>query len=259
MSRSTLKWPAALVALTTISTQIDSAQAQRERPGRAERREERQQGTQNMTPEQRRTFMQQRMQERMKNMTPEQRQRFQERMQQRQQGGGGGGFGGNGGDGGFGGNGGGGGFGGQGGPGGNFGGAQTRENRQRQVMVASGITDEAVQDAIILFLSTQEKERQPLLEMARQLNQSLANPETTSEQTTAALAAFRAAVAADKTRYDAALQELDAKIRYTTTPKIEAFLTLIGILGNEAPTVGGSSVIFAPQGRGNRAAAPQAE
>jgi hypothetical protein len=211
-----------------------------------------------MTPEQR----QQQWQQRMQNMTPEQRQRMQERMQERIQqlpeadraraeeairnndfttlgqlmGPGRGGPGGQGG---------------QGGRGGQN--AVSREERQRQLMTASAITDPAIQDAVIQFVVIQEAARRPLLEMARQLSRNLANPEVTAEANTTALANFRRAAAADQTRYEGALKALDAQISYSTNPKIETFLTLIGILGNEVMPLGGPSAIFAPApGQGGR-------
>jgi hypothetical protein len=261
MNTRTIRWIATPAAALAIASFVLPTQAQRERPSREERQEQRQERRQDMTPEQR----QQQWQQRMQNMTPEQRQRMQQRMQERIQqlpeadraraeeairnndfatlgqlmGPGRGGPGGQGGQGGW------------GGRGGQN--AVSREERQRQLMTASGITDPAIQDAVIQFVVTQEAARRPLLEMARQLSRNLANPEVTAEANTTALANFRRAAAADQTRYEGALKALDAQISYSANPKIETFLTLIGILGNEVMPLGGPSAIFAPApGQGGR-------
>jgi hypothetical protein len=256
MKISYTKCLVAPVMLSALASTVLPAHAQRERPSREERRGQRQERRQQMTPEQRQQAIQQRLQ----NMTPEQRQRmqqrFQERMQQmtpeqRQQAqqalqngdfaalqGMMGGRGGQGGRGGFGG-----------------GNAAAREERQRQLMVQSGITDKTVQDTIIEFVRTQEQARRPLLQMARDLSQNLAT--RPNEEITTVLAAFRKAAADDQTRYEAALKELDQKIQYSANPKIETFLTLIGVIGNEVLPIGGPAAVFPPPaggqgGRGGR-------
>jgi hypothetical protein len=251
MKISNQKFLVAPVMLTAIVGSMLPTHAQRERPSREERQDQRQQRRQQMTPEQR----QQQWQQRMQNMTPEQRQRMQQRFQERMQnmtpeqreqaqqavqngdfgalqGMMGGGRGGQGGQG----------MGGQN--------AASREERQRQLMTNAGITDQATQDAIVAFVAAQEVARRPLLEMARNLSLTLNNPNATAEQTTTGLAAFREASVADQTRYETALKELDTQIRYSTNPKVETFLTLIGVLGNEVAPLGGPNVVFAQGGRG---------
>jgi hypothetical protein len=260
MNTRNFRWIATPVAAFAVASFVLPAQAQRERPSREERREQRQERREDMTPEQR----QQQWQQRIQNMTPEQRQRLQQSVQERMQQlpeadrvraeeamrngdfatlgqlmGQGGGPGGQGGAGQ-------GGWGGRGGQGN----AVSREERQRQLMTASGINDPAIQDAVIQFVVTQEAARRPLLEMARQMSRNLANPEVTAEANTTALANFRRAAATDQTRYEAALKALDAQISYSTNPKIETFLTLIGILGNEVMPLGGPTAIFAQAGPG---------
>ena len=107
-----------------------------------------------------------------------------------------------------------------------------------------GIVEKDVQDAILAFLTAQETARQPLVGMARRLNGELADANVTDEQTSAALAEFRKAVADDQVRYQNALRDLDAKINYTSKPRLEAFLTMIGVIGPEASALGRGGRIF---------------
>ena len=53
------------------------------------------------------------------------------------------------------------------------------------------------------------------------------------------LADFRAAVAAEKTRREAALKQLDEDISYSKNPRLDALLTMGGLIGDEASYVGG--------------------
>jgi hypothetical protein len=260
-----------------MSTQ--AAFAQREAPTRQDRRQQRQQETANMTPEQRAQFMQQRFQERLKNATPEQRARMEQRMQQMQeqaraqgidpndpaammqlmQRGGRGGNGGN--------------------AGGRGGGAPldpaAREAQRRQMMMSAGIYDKATQDDILAFIVAEEQARQPLLQLARAAATAL-TPATrfngtpvvqadgvtpvapTPESEAAVASAFEAyttALEADKVRHQKALDSLDASISYKNNPRLKAFLSLVGIIDNEALALGGAPAIFnsGPAGRGNRA------
>ena len=111
-------------------------------------------------------------------------------------------------------------------------------------MQAAGITDPETMDAIKQFVADQRTARKPLLAMAKKIATSLPLKTTTDEAMTASLTAFRKAVADDQVRYDKALKDLDAKIGYSTNPKLEAFLTLIGVIGNESSAVGGANAVF---------------
>lgn len=130
--------------------------------------------------------------------------------------------------------------------------AQNAEKRGRKLLTDAGFGDKAVQDAIIAFIEAQRVARQPLLEMAQRIAAGLRDENVTDAQTRDLLAAFRQASDEDKARYEKALDELDAKIHYSTTPKLEAFLTLIGVLGDEATTLGNRNAIFLIQPNGNR-------
>lgn len=241
--------------------------AQRDAPSREERRQQRRQQNENLTPEQRRQNFEARWNERLRSATPEQRQRMLERreqMQQRMRE--------------------------QGldpnDP--NAWGQMMREGRGRQndeakaeqmraAMIAAGILDKAVQDEIIAFVLRQDAARAELLRLAQTAAQSLIKPEggvqTVADDGTpvrvppspesdaavqSAFAAYETALGAERTRYADDLKQLDEKINFSQTPRIKAFLSLVGITDMETHAIGGPEVVFsAPEerrgrGRGNR-------
>ncbi len=248
-------------ALGAILTTSVAVEAQNARPPREDRREQRQQGNENLTPEQQQVNRSARWQERMKSMTPEQRQRMQERMAEFQQkmtdagidpndpnawqkardsgimGNRGGGQ--NGG----------------GGRGGNRGAADA----MRQMMEAAGISNFDVQDAIIAYVAEQNQARATLFQLAQTAATALQTPavvnvntgeepnvEAADARVATTFGAYEAAVKAENERQEKALQVLDAKINYSGTPRIKAFLTLVGILNNDVLAIGGPAAVFAP-------------
>ena len=236
--------------------------AQREAPTRQERREQRQQSTENLSPEERRQVWQNRIQERMKTMTPEQRQQMQERiaefqkkmtdagidindpdaMKKAR-------------DAGL--------FKGMGGPNGQGGGrgGRAQNDAMKQMMEAAGITDFDVQDAIVAYVAEQNKARATLFQLAQTAATALQAPvvapinaadtgasEAADSKVATTFMAYENAVKAENERQATALKALDAKINYSGTPRIKAFLTLVGILNNDVLAIGGPAAIFtAPQ------------
>jgi hypothetical protein len=208
------------LTLAASGLMISTALAQRPAETKQEKRQERRETLQQMTPEERQKYFQERMQQRMQTMTPEQRAAFQERMQQRMQQG-------------------------QGGPGG---GQQNPEDAQRRLLNSAGVTDKATQDVIIAFAAERAAARQPVLTIARELSAALADqtgtPEEQSTRQAEIFGRLQAAAATYKTTHEAALGALDAKINYTTNPRLRSVLTLIGLLGNESELAGGFVAIF---------------
>jgi hypothetical protein len=214
-----------LTSLVTLSiiclgstVSIDVVWAQREPPTRDERRDLRRQQTQNMTPEQRQQYYQQRMQERMRTMTPEQRQRWEERRAQMQQ-------------------------------------MQRQEQiaavsgdeRQRFLMQSAGVADATVQDPIIAFVNEQAQKRQTVTEAARKLSDLMADANATPEAIGAQLEVLRTASKEFGAWKEDALKEFDAKIGYSKDSRLQSLLVLVGILGYESADAGGFNAIF-PKG-----------
>ena len=232
-----------------------TAQAQNTRPNRDARRDQRQQGNDNLTPEQRAQNFQARMQERLQSMTPEQRAAIQERIGQRLQQAGidpndpnalqkamDAGL-----------------MGGQGGQGGGRGNRSelAAADAMKQMMNAAGITDFDTQDAIVAYVAAQNKARVTLLQLAQTAATALQAPvvapanvaddgvrKTADAQVATTFQAYETAVQAENDRQTKALTDLDAKIHYSTTPRVKAFLTLVGILDNDVLAIGGPTAVF---------------
>ena len=247
----------ALVCATTATTNI--AFAQREAPSRADKRAERQQANENLTPEQQQAARSARWQARVNSMTPEQRTQFEARRAEMQkkmtdagidpndpnawqkareagvmgsQGGGRG--------------------------------SRAQSEAMKQMMEAAGITDFDVQDAIIAYVAEQNKARATLFQLAQAAATALQAPviapinvaadgaeDAADSKVATTFKAYETAVIAENERQEKALQALDEKIHYSTTPRIKAFLTLVGILNNDVLAIGGPAAIFtAPQQMG---------
>ena len=279
----------ALTGLTFLGV-LPVAHAQREAPTRDDRRAERQQANDNLTPQQQAQNFQARIQERMKSMTPEQRAAMQQRIAEFQQKmtdagidpndpdalqkardaglfGQGGGNGNNRG---------------QGGRNNRGNGGARAADAMKQMMNAAGITNFDTQDAIVAYVNEQNKARVTLLQLAKTAATALQAPvvapanvaedgvrKAADAKVATTFDAYETAVKAEDDRQEKALKDLDAKIHYSTTPRIKAFLTLVGILNNDVLSIGGPAAVFAPpptqngnprqantnnrgQGRGNR-------
>jgi uncharacterized membrane protein YgcG len=116
---------------------------------------------------------------------------------------------------------------------------QQREQGLRATLTRAGFADVALQGAVVDFANAQDTATQTLQDKARQLNQAVRDPNSTNEAIATLLADFRAAVAAEKARRATALTGLDEDTSYTKNPRLEALLTLSGIIGDEAAVLGG--------------------
>jgi hypothetical protein len=145
--------------------------------------------------------------------------------------------------------------GGQGGGQGGFGGGQgnmtpeqrqqrqqeMREQRMRAALTAARFTDPALQDTVVAYANNEEKVIAPLRERNRQFLAALSTGILTPEQATTALTAMRTVVTQEKERRAKAQQELEAAIGYSQQPVLEALLTSLGVIGDEAAILNGST------------------
>ena len=120
-----------------------------------------------------------------------------------------------------------------------------------QTFIASGLTDATLQDSVVTAMQAKEKSRAALQDQARNLASLLINKDTKDADISAALKAYRAAVLADKAIYTDLLTDVEAKNHYTTTPRLETLLTVLGVLGDETAYLGGLGELFpdSPMGR----------
>jgi hypothetical protein len=119
---------------------------------------------------------------------------------------------------------------------------QMREQNVRRILTQANVTDTATADAVIAFSTAQADATRTLQEKSRALNDALRDPASTNEQIAPLLADYRTAVTAEKARRAQALTDLDAKVSYTKNARLDAALTLGGIIGDEASVVNGGGM-----------------
>lgn len=116
----------------------------------------------------------------------------------------------------------------------------------RYAMASVGIDDTGVQDALLQYLRDEEQSKRAVRMSSRQLAQAMQRPEN-QDKIPALIASHKQEMDAYKGRRELAQKTLDEKIRFSTTPQLEASLILIGVLG-EGPGPG----LFGPAGPGGR-------
>ncbi|PQV63089.1 hypothetical protein B1R32_11666 [Abditibacterium utsteinense] len=127
-----------------------------------------------------------------------------------------------------------------------------RQEWLRQAITASGVTDVVAQNSILNLMTAQEKSKVALQQQARALATLLTQPETSDVTLKTDLAAYRAAVAAADKQNSDGLAALDAQVKYSTNPRVETLLTLLGVLGNETVKLGGIGEVFPDSPYANR-------
>ncbi|HEX8833587.1 MAG TPA: hypothetical protein VF719_05270 [Abditibacteriaceae bacterium] len=134
---------------------------------------------------------------------------------------------------------------------------EQRRNEQRQAwlrqaMTGSGLTDVAAQTAVIEHMTAREKSQEALRAQALALSKLLTTPGTADAELQTQLTAYRAAVAAANKQQADDLNALDAQLKYSTQPRVETLLTLLGVLGEETTSLGGIGAIFTESPYANR-------
>lgn len=94
-----------------------------------------------------------------------------------------------------------------------------------------GLTDDEIK-VVIQFQNGRREAQAPLMQEFQKLMQLSQNKEATDEQAKAALDQYRAARKTSEATVEEARKKLDEAIHYTTRPKVEAALLLLGILDN---------------------------
>lgn len=120
--------------------------------------------------------------------------------------------------------------------------ATAREHGLRSLLAEAGITEKPVLDAIVAFVNEKDKAREPLRETAAQLLETVNGAATGDAQVPGLLTQLRKAVTAEKERYKTAVEALDTNIGYTRKPRLEAALTVLGVIGDEAVSMEGTTV-----------------
>jgi len=129
---------------------------------------------------------------------------------------------------------------------------QQREQGVKMMLQRGNVDDVVAQGAIIAFINAQDAATQTLQDAARKVNQAVRNPDSTDDQIATALADLRKLAAAEKLRRATALTQMDAAINYTKNPRLDAILTLGGVIGDEAALLGAGGGGGGGGGRGGR-------
>lgn len=121
------------------------------------------------------------------------------------------------------------------------------EDRLRALMVNLGLTAAATQDAIIAYLAEDEMSRSSVREAEKRMLQGVRR-DVPPERMRDLIGDYKTALESDKTRRAIAQSKLDARLGYSLSPKLEAMLWLLGVLGEGAsklPT--GALVVKVPE------------
>jgi len=116
--------------------------------------------------------------------------------------------------------------------------AQVREQTVRRLLERSGFAEKALQDDVIAFIKEEDKLRLPLREENRKVAEALRNQGGTEDEIRTALTNLRTAVDKEKTRRAEATKAFAAKANLAQKPRLEALLTMLGIIGDEAAIIG---------------------
>lgn len=128
--------------------------------------------------------------------------------------------------------------------------AQRREQRLRGAMVTIN-ADAAAQDAVIAFVKQQSDAATALAPKITAMRAAFSG-NATDATVTAALADYRASVETARKTRAAQTADLDKQISFSTKPKLEALLTMLGIIGDETSFVANLSGDAALPGAGGR-------
>lgn len=115
------------------------------------------------------------------------------------------------------------------------------ELRLRAMMTDFGIEAAGPQDALIAYLAEDEAGKSAVRGAARRLMLAVRQGETPA-RLRELMAVYKAAIDADKERRRAAQNVLDAKVGFSLSPRLEATLWLLGVLGEGQNTVSFSSL-----------------
>lgn len=114
-----------------------------------------------------------------------------------------------------------------------------RTQMLKRMLEGAGITDPKTQDPVVAFAGEREAAGRDLQEKMRAVNAALRNGAATDKEIAATLDNLRSAVAAEKTRRAVAEKALDADIGFSKNPRLDAILTTMGLIGDEAAIAGG--------------------
>ena len=122
--------------------------------------------------------------------------------------------------------------------------AQREEQRQRQMtrqLQSIGITDKAQQDAVIAYIAGETDAGGELQTSGRALATALRTEAVTDQQVATLLNNYNVALEDNRARRKVAQAKLNESVNLLKYPRLEAFLTLMGLYG-DAPAQSGNGM-----------------
>ncbi len=110
----------------------------------------------------------------------------------------------------------------------------------RRQLTEIGVADAASQDTLLSYMKTEMEARTALMDKGGQLAKGLRDGTLTNPQIGALLNEYQAAIEDDKTRRQLSQAELAKKVDYAKNPKLEAWLVVLGAVGDGPPLMGGN-------------------
>jgi len=102
-----------------------------------------------------------------------------------------------------------------------------------------GYGDKPTQDAVVACMVEQEDAAELVRTAHRKVAQALLNNALPETQVSTLMADLRSAVEEARTKQETAMAALDAKVGFSKKPRLEAFLTMVGLIGDETSYLGG--------------------
>ena len=134
--------------------------------------------------------------------------------------------------------------------------AQMRELQIRTALASAGFEDAAIQDSVIALAKQEQTTATGFIPKINAIRAAFQN-NTDDNTVSGLLADFRRSVADAQNARAAAITALDNSISFSTKPKLEALLTMLGIIGDEsgfAANLAGQAQL--PGSTGNRDGGP---
>ncbi len=113
------------------------------------------------------------------------------------------------------------------------------EQMLRGSMAWLGFNDPATQQAVIDCTVEQEEAVEPLRDQHRKVTRALLANALTERQAKDALARLRVAAKDAREARETAIATLEEKVAFSKNPRLEAFLSAIGLIGDESNLIGG--------------------
>ena len=124
------------------------------------------------------------------------------------------------------------------------------ENLFRRQLEGIGVVETAQQDTTLAFLKGEFEARGEVMQKGSKLAQALRGNALTEPQIAALLNEYQVALEDEKVRREKAQADFKAKLDYTKTPKLEAWLVVMGAVGDGQPVMFGNYMNWGGNARG---------